>query len=206
MKLHTHVHHGRKPFVCDTCNKSYTSVSGLKTHWKTHAPCSSSNDEERLARIKEENLKAFQMKSLECGHQPHHHHDHHNHPSSKFYHLNPLKYPELTEIFKGPPETSMDMMSANGSSVNGQEYPETEETDEDFDDEIPDHRRMTVTRVTDHAELAELADSVLSAQSAPTINLTPISPKFGHHPHHHHHPHQTINDVIEASVKMEQAH
>lgn len=99
----------------------------------------------------------------------------------------------------------MDMMSVNGGSVNGQDYPETEETDpEDFEeDEIPDHRRMTVTRVTDHAELA---DSVLSAQSAPTINLNPISPKFGHHPHHHHHPHQTINDVIEASVKMEQAH
>ena len=202
MKLHTHVHHGRKPFVCDTCNKSYTSVSGLKTHWKTHAPCSSSNDEERLARIKEENAA---MKSMECSHH-HHHHDHHNHPNSKFYKTQKeRKIRNLRKIFKGPPETSMDMMSVNGGSVNGQDYPETEETDpEDFEeDEIPDHRRMTVTRVTDHAELA---DSVLSAQSAPTINLTPISPKFGHHPHHHHHPHQTINDVIEASVKMEQAH
>lgn len=201
MKLHTHVHHGRKPFVCDTCNKSYTSVSGLKTHWKTHAPCSSSNDEERLARIKEENAA---MKSMECSHH-HHHHDHHNHPNSKFHLKQKKKIRNLRNFFKGPPETSMDMMSVNGGSVNGQDYPETEETDpEDFEeDEIPDHRRMTVTRVTDHAELA---DSVLSAQSAPTINLNPISPKFGHHPHHHHHPHQTINDVIEASVKMEQAH
>ena len=44
---------------------------------------------------------------------------------------------------------------------------------DDFDDDVPEHRRMTVTRVTDHAELAA---SVLSAQSAPTINLTPMSP------------------------------
>merc|ERR1712107_421392 len=42
-----------------------------------------------------------------------------------------------------------------------------------FDEDIPQHRRMTVTRVTDHAELA---DSVLSAQSAPTINISPMSP------------------------------
>ena len=55
MKLHTHVHHGKKPYTCDSCGKSYTSVSGLKTHWKTHAPCSGPNDEERLARIKKEN-------------------------------------------------------------------------------------------------------------------------------------------------------
>ena len=87
----------------------------------------------------------------------------------------------------------MEMLSVNGGSVNGQDF-STEETDEDFDEDIPAHRRMTVTRVADHAELA---DSVLSAPSAPTINLTP---------HHHYHPHQTINDVIEASVKMEQAH
>ena len=81
--------------------------------------------------------------------------------------------------------------------MNGQDYNiEAVETDEDFDDEIPDHRRMTVTRVSDHVELA---DTVLNAQSAPTINITPISPKYHHH-------HQTINDVIEASVKMEQAH
>ena len=99
--------------------------------------------------------------------------------------------------FIGPPE-SMEMLSVNGGSVNGQDF-STEETDEDFDEDIPAHRRMTVTRVADHAELA---DSVLSAPSAPTINLTPMSPKFGHH----YHPHQTINDVIEASVKMEQAH
>ena len=89
--------------------------------------------------------------------------------------------------FLGPPEISMD-------GIHGHEYHENHETDEEFDDEVPAHRRMTVTRVADHAELA---DSVLSAQSAPTINITPISPKYHH---------QTINDVIEASVKMEQAH
>ena len=44
---------------------------------------------------------------------------------------------------------------------------------DDFDEDVPEHRRMTVTRVTDHAELAQ---SVLSAQSAPTINLSPMSP------------------------------
>ena len=41
-----------------------------------------------------------------------------------------------------------------------------------FDDDVPSYRRMTVTSVTDHAELA---NSVLSAQSAPTIHLTPMS-------------------------------
>ena len=84
MKLHTHVHHGRKPFVCDTCNKSYTSVSGLKTHWKTHAPCSSANDEERLARIKEQN----QINSMECSHHHHHPEHHETNTNSKFLTLN----------------------------------------------------------------------------------------------------------------------
>ena len=64
MKLHTHIHNGKKPYVCDSCGKSYTSVSGLKTHWKSHAPCSSPNDEERLAKIKQENA----LKSMECNH------------------------------------------------------------------------------------------------------------------------------------------
>ena len=50
---------------------------------------------------------------------------------------------------------------------------EDDSMDEAFDEDIPQHRRMTVTRVTDHAELA---DSVLSAQSAPTINISPMSP------------------------------
>lgn len=50
---------------------------------------------------------------------------------------------------------------------------ETNYEEDDFDDDIPAHRRITVTRVSDHAELA---DSVLSAQSAPTIHLTPMSP------------------------------
>ena len=66
MKLHTHIHNGKKPYVCDSCGKSYTSVSGLKTHWKSHAPCSSPNDEERLAKIKQENA----LKSMECNHHP----------------------------------------------------------------------------------------------------------------------------------------
>ena len=59
------------------------------------------------------------------------------------------------------------------------EYTEGEEEELDFDDDIPIHRRMTVSRVQDHAELA---DSVLSAQSAPTINLTPISSLHRDHP------------------------
>ena len=50
---------------------------------------------------------------------------------------------------------------------------EDDSMDEAFDEDVPQHRRMTVTRVTDHAELA---DSVLSAQSAPTINISPMSP------------------------------
>merc|ERR1712001_477988 len=69
------------------------------------------------------------------------------------------------------------------------DYTEEEESEElDFDDDIPVHRRMTVTRVTDHAELA---DSVLSAQSAPTINLTPMqldSTASSHAGAHHQHP------------------
>ena len=47
-----------------------------------------------------------------------------------------------------------------------------EDSMDQFDDDVPAHRRMTVTRVMDHAELA---DSVLSAQSAPTINISPQS-------------------------------
>ena len=47
---------------------------------------------------------------------------------------------------------------------------EHDDSMDQFDDEVPAHRRMTVTRVMDHAELA---DSVLSAQSAPTINISP---------------------------------
>ncbi len=67
MKLHTHVHHGKKPYMCDTCNKSYTSVSGLKTHWKTHGPCKGGDDEARLATIK----KKFAASAI-CSHgHPH---------------------------------------------------------------------------------------------------------------------------------------
>lgn len=58
--------------------------------------------------------------------------------------------------------------------------------EEDFDEDVPAHRRMTVTRVTDHAELA---DSVLSAQSAPTIHLAPMSPP--------------VQAIPQAHVKME---
>ena len=65
-----------------------------------------------------------------------------------------------------PPETE------ENSAEMEDEYTEGEEEELDFDDDVPMHRRMTVSRVTDHVELA---DSVLSAQSAPTINLTPVS-------------------------------
>jgi hypothetical protein len=69
MKLHTHVHHGKKPYVCDSCGKSYTSVSGLKTHWKAHIPCSSPNEEEQEERVKR--IKAKNASML-CAHgHPH---------------------------------------------------------------------------------------------------------------------------------------
>ena len=78
----------------------------------------------------------------------------------------------------------MGLIPANSSQVSGGSYTEDEgadmeddftegEEEMEFDNDVPAHRRMTVTRVTDHAELA---NSVLSAQSAPTINLGPISP------------------------------
>lgn len=86
-------------------------------------------------------------------------------------------------------------VEVNGSMAQQHDSEDFEESDEEeFDDSVPAHRRMTVTRVTDHAELA---DSVLSAQSAPTINLT------------HHQlslPEQNIAAVIESSLKMENAH
>ena len=50
----------------------------------------------------------------------------------------------------------------------------TDDNSLDFDEDVPHHRRMTVTRVIDHAELA---DSVLNAPSAPTINISPMSPQ-----------------------------
>jgi hypothetical protein len=51
----------------------------------------------------------------------------------------------------------------------------TDDNSLDFDEDVPHHRRMTVTRVIDHAELA---DSVLNAPSAPTINISPMSPQI----------------------------
>ena len=71
------------------------------------------------------------------------------------------------------------------------DYTEEESEELEFDDDVPAHRRMTVTRVTDHAELA---DSVLSAQSAPTINLTPMQMDSvaSNHAHGGHHQLPTI--------------
>ena len=80
-------------------------------------------------------------------HHYHHHHHHHNEDDDHHNHHNE----EDDEDDINEDEDSMDQ----------------------FDDDVPAHRRMTVTRVTDHAELA---DSVLSAQSAPTINISPLSP------------------------------
>ena len=91
MKLHTHVHHGKKPYVCDSCGKSYTSVSGLKTHWKSHAPCSGPNDEERLLRIKQENA----LKSPECNH---HHEFDHNHHEGTYLAIILYKYDQFTKV------------------------------------------------------------------------------------------------------------
>ena len=191
MKLHTHVHHGKKPYTCDSCGKSYTSVSGLKTHWKTHAPCSGPNDEERLARIKQEFAS---MHPSPCGHAN----------TSKLLKTDLIMCECITDFstifILGAPVTQVDtanneliLSTQNGvtiSHIAGGDHMhdhhhqhhhrlheddegEDDSMDEAFDEDIPQHRRMTVTRVTDHAELA---DSVLSAQSAPTINISPMSP------------------------------
>lgn len=175
MKLHTHVHHGKKPYVCDSCNKSYTSVSGLKTHWKTHAPCSSSNDEERLARIKKENS----LRSSECNHSIDEDHEHHEHDH---------EHEEITQ--------NGVTITRQVNSPHFKEDPMDYEED-GFDEDVPEHRRMTVTRVTDHAELA---DSVLSAQSAPTINLSPISPMASSGGL----PREPVRVPMETSIKIEQ--
>ena len=75
-----------------------------------------------------------------------------------------------------PPGTQLYVPSEDEEDAdmeNDGDFTEGEE-ELDFDDDVPDHRRMTVTRVTDHAELAESLLS--SAQSAPTIHLNPMSP------------------------------
>merc|ERR1712015_211208 len=39
------LHNNERPFVCGTCNKSYISASGLRTHWKTTS-CTPTPEEE----------------------------------------------------------------------------------------------------------------------------------------------------------------
>merc|ERR1712015_406523 len=39
------LHNNERPFICGTCNKSYISASGLRTHWKT-TPCTPTPAEE----------------------------------------------------------------------------------------------------------------------------------------------------------------
>ena len=95
----------------------------------------------------------------------HHHHSHEQTASNN-----------TNDMVVGMQENRVNISYPNEESnemEHDDDYTEEEEEELDFDDDVPIHRRMTVSRVTDHAELA---DSVLSAQSAPTINLTPMSP------------------------------
>ena len=82
-----------------------------------------------------------------------------------------------------PPGTQLYVPSEDEDMEEDGNFTEGEE-ELDFDDDVPAHRRMTVTRVTDHVELAESLLS--SAQSAPTIHLNPMSPAAssggGHRP------------------------
>ena len=72
--------------------------------------------------------------------------------------------PPGTQVYV-PSEEDEDM-ERDGDFTEGEE-------ELDFDDDVPAHRRMTVTRVTDHAELA--ASLLSSAQSAPMIELNTMS-------------------------------
>jgi hypothetical protein len=53
------------------------------------------------------------------------------------------------------------------------EFHDSHEVAEQVEPEVPAHRMMTVTRVTDHVEFA---DSVLSHQSVPTMVIRSDSP------------------------------
>ena len=47
LKLHKRLHNNERPFICGSCNKSYISASGLRTHWKT-TKCEPSPAEEAI--------------------------------------------------------------------------------------------------------------------------------------------------------------
>ena len=44
LKLHIRLHRNERPFNC-RCGKAYISSSGLRTHWKTTASCSPSQED-----------------------------------------------------------------------------------------------------------------------------------------------------------------
>ena len=44
LKLHIRLHRNERPFNC-RCGKAYISSSGLRTHWKTTATCSPSQED-----------------------------------------------------------------------------------------------------------------------------------------------------------------